>query len=52
VYGGDPEFDQVFAPARQEQLWAAIGFYARFDALTDVRYDRAAEVYVYQPYDL
>jgi exodeoxyribonuclease V gamma subunit len=47
VFGGQPEFAVVFGDAEPERLKRALDFYTRFNALTDVSWDRHASAYIY-----
>jgi hypothetical protein len=47
VFSGQPEFAVVFGDAEPERLKRALDFYTRFNALTDVSWDRHASAYIY-----
>lgn len=47
VYGGQPEFSDVFDDADPERWRPTVDFYRRFLALTNVSYDRTRRAYVY-----
>jgi hypothetical protein len=50
VYGGQPDFSQVFDCTNPERWRSALAFYERLFGLTEVSYDRKKKVYVYAPY--
>jgi hypothetical protein len=47
VYGGQPEFSDVFDDADPQRWRPTVDFYRRFLALTNVSYDRTRRAYVY-----
>jgi exodeoxyribonuclease V gamma subunit len=49
VFGGQPDFEEVFRTAVPTRLQAVIDFFRRYKQLHDAPYDRAAQAYIYAP---
>ena len=49
VFGGQPDFEQVFRTAIPTRLQSMIDFCRRYRRFHDAPYDRSAQAYVYAP---